>query len=83
MKQFITVFLTSLTFCTTAQAEINTLQKACAEAGSEKKLVAKLYQPSSANLPRQSAHQTISGIDIHGVDRIEQALELAREIGRQ
>ena len=37
----------------------------------------------SANLPRQTAHQTIPGIDIHGVDRIEQALELAREIGRK
>ncbi|MDR3087887.1 MAG: DNA repair protein RadA, partial [Azoarcus sp.] len=37
----------------------------------------------SANLPRQTSHQTISGIDIHGVDRIEQALELAREIGQK
>jgi DNA repair protein RadA/Sms len=30
-----------------------------------------------ANLPRQS----ISGIDVYGVDRIEQALEAAREVG--
>jgi DNA repair protein RadA/Sms len=31
----------------------------------------------SANLPRQS----IAGIDVYGVDRIEQALEAAREVG--
>lgn len=31
-----------------------------------------------ANLPRQP----IEGIDVHGVDRIEQAFEIAREVGR-